>query len=971
MAEQSKFFESTVDKRTVLLRENAQQYEAILKQETVVYQKSVDEKIKLETELQEKIKSLRKAGLNNEANLLKNSLKQLTQERIQAEEQLQSARVFKHADAQRIMQIYETNQYKRMNAQQKRDYSAKVAEDLRVNKRARDQQYAELQREWKKQDAASKQRAKKGASDAEKQAAANARAKASIEKKELEKAMAANRAEDKQMKDAEDVSKSFSKLELFASKEAREKRRDTMYDAATRRVDEASAAVSAAKATQDYITSSATSDKELKKLEKIKNLQSKMRDAESRGDKEELNRLQKKLDRETKNFEIGQQYADALAAEAEANHELALAQEEEKKAALKKAFDPAELGMAALSKAADNISGHLNDIYGSQGRMKGRLQGSGVNWGLSLLDVTTNVGVSGLVSQKKIVKKMEELVDSGVAYNLELRAFLAETSENIASTFDAANGTLLRMIRLQQADTTTARLGMEAMLTKLFNEYFKDTSYLTQSGPSDAITSAIMDASATMGRDQSLEFEFTVQKWLGSLYSLGMSAEAVQQIAEGINYLGTGNVTALNNNPALQTLFAMSASRAGGKSYAQMLTTGLTNEDTNKLLRAMIEYLAQIAESQTNYVTKAAYADLFNMSITDLSTFQSLTTKEIENLFKTNTDYKALTKETETQLRQVITRVSMAQMLDTVIENAEVGAASLIGSNPLTYGTWKALSILKDYVGKIELPGITAAGFGLASGMDLLNLAQTAMAGLGLVGSLISGVASMAQGGAMNLNTWTYDEYTQRGGGLSILNAGSTETTSYSAMIGAGGGSGEDIETVTMESGKDKGNEAAGTSSEEMEEQKEIPQKIYEALAGDTTPTVLSLLQEIDDRLDPGRVFYTAISGVLSRDTVSQVTNLSAQLATAKATIESTNEQGSNSNEQTKGATGGIVSGGTQGQTPSNENSQALSGNGSSPLDGAAIDLSSMITDAVTTALNNVLVSNTYSGIPVRVTNGG
>lgn len=964
----SNLFETTVGKRQLLLKTTVEQetklfdemYRSRKKQDEEANKHRLDQQQKLQNAILQLEKKRINQGLNDteEAAYLaaETQLKVLSDQAKKQEAEIEKIR----NTARHVAQQRERNSYQTMSNDRKRAYHKEIADQLKETEVARRKEIAAEQLKQKKlQESYDKAVKKYGVTSAQ----------AKRFKTQLDNSVRKERDLNKQqeyMRDAEKRSRTFGTAELLASPEARKSKRSLDLEANNTRLLNNKATIQIAKQRKKEI------QEEWKNSEKSKKIQDQINKAKQIGDQKTAKRLEEEY---AKQEEIWKTKKGYLEEEQLLNNEIAEAIEDQKQAKKDAVrYTLADTASVALGefvdKTADRLSSHLDDMYGSQGRMKGRLQGSGVNWGSSLLDVTSNVGLSGLVSQKKIVKKMEELVDSGVAYNLELRAFLAETSENIASTFDAANGTLLRMIRLQQADTTAARLGMEATLTKLFNQYFKDTSYLTQSGPSDAITSAIMDASATMSRDQSLEFEFTVQKWLGSLYSLGMSTEAVQQIAEGINYLGTGNVTALNNNPALQTLFAMSASRAGGKSYAQMLTTGLTNEDTNKLLKAMIEYLAQIAESQTNFVTKAAYADLFNMSITDLSAFSSLKTEEIENLFKTNTDYKTLTKETENQLKQVITRVSMAQMLDTVIENAEVGAASLIGSNPITYGTWKALSILKDYVGKVEIPGITVAGFGLASGMDLLNLAQTAMAGLGLVGSLISGVASMAQGGAMNLNAWNYEEYTKRGGGLPILNAGSSETTSYSAMLGVGGGSGKDIETVTMESGKDKGTEAAGTTSEEMEEQKEIPQKIYDALAGASTPTVLSLLQEIDDRLDPSRVFYTAISGVLSRDTVSQVTNLSAQLATAKAKIESVNEQESTNNEQTKSATGVTVSG-AQSQTSSNVSSQALSGNGISPLDGSVLDLSSMITDAVVSALNNVLASNSYSGIPVRVTNGG
>ena len=79
----------------------------------------------------------------------------------------------------------------------------------------------------------------------------------------------------------------------------------------------------------------------------------------------------------------------------------------------------------------------------------------------------------------------------------------------------------------------------------------------------------------------------------------------------------------------------MSATRLNdAKSLDQMFNYGLTANDTNKLLRSMVDLLREIASSQETYVTKSAYADLFGMSLTDLNTFTSLTNEEIESLFR-------------------------------------------------------------------------------------------------------------------------------------------------------------------------------------------------------------------------------------------------------------------------------------------------------------------------------------------------
>ena len=636
----------------------------------------------------------------------------------------------------------------------------------------------------------------------------------------------------------------------------------------------------------------------------------------------------------------------------EANHEAHMAQLEAAGATMKGLQEGiSRAASVVLDKTADSISGNVEAMFGSQGKMMGRLQGSAIDWAETVDSVSDTIGFSGMVSKKSVVAKMVDLVDSGVAYNLEMRAFLAETSENIASTFDATNGTLLRLVRLQQADTTAARLGMEAALTSLFNEFFEDSSYLA-SDVSQNVTDAIVDATTTMARNQSVEFEYTLQKWLGSLYSLGMSSEAVNQIATGINYLGSGNASALSGNTALQTLLTMSAGRIEGKSYSDMLTQGLTADDTNKLLRSMIEYLAEIAKSQDNLVTKSAYAELFGMSITDLSTFASLTTEEINSLYNTSKDYTALVDETQNQLTQVYSRMHMSQIVDNAIDNALVGAASTIGSNAGLYGTWKALSLLKDSVGKIEIPGFLVAGSGTSS-IDLLNVAQTGMVGIGLVGSLLGALGSIGNGGAGNLANWDNQETVKRGSGLIDLDKGSAVDTSYSLRLGVVNAGADDVESVSLAAAQDAGQSAAGVTSEEIQESKDLPAKTYEALS-EGTPNVLDLLQEIDNRLDPNRVFYTAIAGTLRSDAANQIFNLSSQLATAQATATTSTTE--NSKESLELMTKAVDSIG-----------------GSSLISGSegVVTLEEAITRAIETAISTVMSEYTTNGLPVTLVNGG
>ena len=63
--------------------------------------------------------------------------------------------------------------------------------------------------------------------------------------------------------------------------------------------------------------------------------------------------------------------------------------------------------------------------------------------------IRQNVGISPYVSQQKVLENMATMINEGILYNVEQRAFLQTIAKDIATTFDAANGTLLQLIRIQ------------------------------------------------------------------------------------------------------------------------------------------------------------------------------------------------------------------------------------------------------------------------------------------------------------------------------------------------------------------------------------------------------------------------------------------------------------------------------------------------------------------------------------------
>lgn len=436
------------------------------------------------------------------------------------------------------------------------------------------------------------------------------------------------------------------------------------------------------------------------------------------------------------------------------------------------------------------------------GIIEGRLQGSGKTYDDVMGKISGNLVLSPFVKTKEVIDNMKRMAESGYAYNIEQRSFLATISEKIANTFDAFDSNLTRLVKLQQADTTAARLGMEASLTKFFNGMFQDSSYLNE--VADNISASIIDANATMSRNASAEFEYIVQKWLGSLSSLGMDSGTLNQIAQGINYIATGDVTNLSNNSSLQTLFAMSASNAG-LSYSDLLLNGLNASNTNRLLESMVTYLKDIAENSDNQVVRAAYGDIFSLSMSDMKAISNLSKADITNIAGNTLSYNGMMSEVNNQMSQLYKRTNIGGMLSTLYENAVFGMAEDMMSNPATYAMHKMVKFMEDQELDINIPFINAMGFGLdlnTGVRGLLNMGLGIGSAMSLAGNILSGLGS---GGGLNLDSWGGTEYTQRGSGMSFTTAGVAGGTSGATYVSSGNST--DMKNSSISSATDDADE--------------------------------------------------------------------------------------------------------------------------------------------------------------------
>lgn len=458
----------------------------------------------------------------------------------------------------------------------------------------------------------------------------------------------------------------------------------------------------------------------------------------------------------------------------------------------------------AVSKVGDSMNSaveeSLNFILQNRSRVSTRLLGSGMTYESLTGTISRNLAASPYVSQKSVVENLAKLVDSGIAYNVEQRAFLATISDKIATTFDAFDSNLTRLIRLQQADITTARLGIEATLTNQLNKMFSDTSYLNDMYKT--VSAALVDAESQMTREQAAEFEYTVQKYLGSLYSLGLSQSAVSTIATGIGYLGTGNIEALSSNSALMNLFGMGAATAG-RDIGSVITGGATAEDANKILKGVVQYLRTIAKSGGNMAVKSAYGSMFGMSLSDLRALANLTDADIAGLYGSSLSYSGAVDTTKSLLGSMYQRLTVSDMMQNVLDNLMFSTGRTLSQTPGLYMPYKIAGEVKKLTGGTDIPMI--AGFKVGNTVE--GLLQTALVGIGLFGGISDAISSLSNKGGLSLEGWNAKDFTTRGKDWTGITGGYDTGVSMATYIAGAGG---DIKDAVLKRANDEAKQQAG-----------------------------------------------------------------------------------------------------------------------------------------------------------------
>lgn len=481
----------------------------------------------------------------------------------------------------------------------------------------------------------------------------------------------------------------------------------------------------------------------------------------------------------------------------------------------------------AVSDMAKQLDSKIDEIGKYKSAIDTRLYGSkntknwaGSYWDSMSKDITGMAGISPLVKQSDLANKVSQMVGQGIAFNVEQRATLAVLKDKIATTFDAANGTLLRLVRIQQQDTTAGRLGMEAALNAFLNNMYETTEYME--GIAKTVKGSLEEAMSLMTGENALSFEYQVQKWLGSMYSVGMSDSAVQGLGSVIGKLASGQLDAITNG-GQGNLVIMAANQAG-LSVADILNNGLDSQTTNELMNAMVDYLAKIAkDAGDSKVIQQQMASVYGMTASDLKAAANLSSSR-SAVARDGLTYGGAINNLYSMANSMYARTSIGEMMTNAWDNFQYTMAAGVANNPLLYATYKAAGLLDTVTGGIALPDIKVMGTGVNLQTTIADLMRVGA----MSGSILSGIGSMVASGGNggitgsgilkaagisgNLNT------VSRGNGQGLRTTGGATVSESGSLIGNSNGS--DIQNATMTNATDSANAQLAEAVDSSEETK-------------------------------------------------------------------------------------------------------------------------------------------------------
>lgn len=428
-----------------------------------------------------------------------------------------------------------------------------------------------------------------------------------------------------------------------------------------------------------------------------------------------------------------------------------------------------------LEKWVDSAANVLSQ---NVGKINAALEGTGNTYKNSVEKAVESLGVNRYVKQTDYLNQIASLTATGITYNVEQRALLETIKDKTIASFSSMEGSLLRLVRLKQTDITANTFGLEAALRNTLNKVFKDSTYMPMF---DQMQSAITDAIMMSGQKDIIEYSSVIQTWMGAMYESGVESGTVSKIANALNALGSGNVSALASDTDMQRLILLSMDTIG-MDFADILQQGLSSSDINDLLTAVVKYLTQIeSNTKNNNVLTSSYTNLFGMSTSDIKAIKNLNQNMSKLEFVDKSSSLQMAKH-ELDVFQSTQRNIAAEQIENAIANATYAAGAEIANSSTKYLTWKTSNLILDIYdtmqaaaqsSKTEVPKFVEAA---ARGAEPMVIAET----LDSVWSIAKGLPAIFELGGGDLTS--YVSAPSYGGGGSA--SGSGKSSSVGASIG-------------------------------------------------------------------------------------------------------------------------------------------------------------------------------------------
>lgn len=523
----------------------------------------------------------------------------------------------------------------------------------------------------------------------------------------------------------------------------------------------------------------------------------------------------------------------------------------------------------ALSDFAKQLETQIDEIAGKKSAIDTRLQGSnnktrsGSYWDQITADITGIAGLSPLVKQSAIADRIASMVGQGIAFNVEQRATLDVLKDKIATTFDAADGTLLRLIKIQQQDTTAGRLGMESALTAFLNNMYETTEYMESLART--VKGSLEEAMSLMTGENALSFEYQIQKWLGSLSSVGMSDSAVQGLAGILGQVAAGKIEGITGG-GQGNLVIMAANQAG-INMSDILNKGLDQSTANTLMNSMVDYLAKIYNDAGNSkVIQQQIAGVYGLSASDLKAAVNLS-RSRQAVAKDGLDYSSAMSRLNAMASSMYSRTSIGEMMGNLWGNVNYSMAAGIANNPITYALYKASGLLKDTTGGINFGLPLVMGNGMPIAFNVADLMRTGALAGGAISSMAQMIGGLGNGGLSGLGILRGIGITNglsvvtRGTGSGLSTMGGMTVSESGSLVG--NSSSGDVMSKTMTDQTDSAKSETASAVDESDETK----------LGDVDNHVTTIIEILREIADGNSILKVAIDGdvKIAADSISRM----------------------------------------------------------------------------------------------------